>query len=85
LALRLRQYNMLEVDIVKWIVIALLSVGGFFIKRTIDKLEEDAADMKHELQKVKEDYLHKSDFREFKTELRSMFEEIRSDLRSLQK
>jgi hypothetical protein len=76
---------MLEVDIVKWIVIALLSVGGFFIKRTIDKIEDDIVEMKHDLQKVKEEYLHKTDFREFKTELRSMFEEIRNDLRSLQK
>jgi hypothetical protein len=76
---------MSEVEFVKWAMLSLLSVGVFFMKRTLDRIEKEQEDVKKDLQKVKEEYLHKADFKEFKLELRSMFEEIRADIRSLQK
>ena len=76
---------MTEVEFVKWALISLLSLGVFFMKRTLDRIENEQLVVKTELQKVKEEYLHKSDFKEFKLELRSMFEEIRTDIRGLQK
>ena len=76
---------MTEVEFVKWALISLLSLGVFFMKRTLDRIENEQLVVKQELQKVKEEYLHKSDFKEFKLELRSMFEEIRTDIRGLQK
>jgi len=76
---------MTELEFVKWAMVGLLSLGVFFMKRTLDRIEKEQVDLKAEIQRVKEEYLHKNDFREFKTELRSMFEEIRADIRSLQK
>jgi len=76
---------MTEVEFVKWAMVGLLSLGVFFMKRTLDRIEKEQVDLKAEIQRVKEEYLHKNDFREFKTELRSMFEEIRADIRGLQK
>ena len=73
-----------EIEFVKWAMLAALSLGGFFMKRTLDKIEQNQEDMQRDLQKVKDEYLHKTDFREFKLELRSMFEEIRSDIRRFQ-
>lgn len=76
---------MSDVEIIKWIVMAML--GGFvwFMKRTIDSAETRIQSLELNQQKIKEDYLHKSDFKEFKIELRSMFEEIRSDIREYTK
>ena len=81
---------MSEVDIAKWVITILLGVGGYFLKRMIDDNSEKLRDLqsnltqdRNELIKVKEEYLHKNDFREFKLELRSMFEEIKTDIRGL--
>jgi len=76
---------MAEAEIIKWIVFGLMSLGVWFMKRTIDKVEGDVADVKRSIQQIKQDYLHKEDFKEFKIELRSMFEEIKTDIRSLPK
>jgi hypothetical protein len=48
-------------------------------------VEHDVEDVKLNIQKIKQDYLHKEDFKEFKTELRGMFEEIKQDIRALPK
>jgi len=76
---------MAEAEIIKWIVFGLMSIGVWFMKRTIDKVEDDVNDVKRSIQQIKQDYLHKEDFKEFKIELRSMFEEIKTDIRSLPK
>lgn len=76
---------MTEIELVKWIVVGLMSVGVWFMKRTLDKVERDVEDTKRSIEKIKQDYLHKEDFKDFKVELRSMFEEIKSDIRSLPK
>ena len=76
---------MADAEIIKWIVIGLMSVGVWFMKRTLDKTERDVEDIKDSIQKIKQDYLHKEDFKDFKTELRGMFEEIKSDIRALPK
>lgn len=76
---------MSEAEIIKWIVLGLMSVGVWFMKRTLDKTEKDVEEIKSSIQKIKQDYLHKEDFKDFKTELRGMFEEIKSDIRALPK
>lgn len=76
---------MTEAEIIKWIVLGLMSVGVWFMKRTLDKTEKDVEEIKSSIQKIKQDYLHKEDFKDFKTELRGMFEEIKSDIRALPK
>ena len=74
---------MSELEIIRWILYAI--GGGFiwFLKRIIDQTDEKLRKLETELQLVKNSYLHKDDFREFKTELKSMFEEIRTDIRQL--
>lgn len=76
---------MTELEILKWVITAAL--GGFvwFVKRTLDHVEEDITSLQTDLQTVKEKYLHKDEFRDFKLELRNMFEEIKSDIRQLRK
>ena len=76
---------MTEAEILKWLI--MLCLGGFvwFVKRTVSNAEDDIKSLKTELQTVKEKYLHKDDFRDFKLELRTMFEEIKNDIKSLRK
>lgn len=72
---------MTEVEIIKWIVMSVFGIVAWFFKRTLDDLETRIKHQDEELQNVKRNYLHRDDFKEFKAELRSMFEEIKSDLR----
>jgi hypothetical protein len=53
------------------------------MKRTLDTTELKIAKLEADLSAVKSSYLHKDDFREFKNELKSMFEEIRADIRQI--
>lgn len=74
---------MLETELIKWALFAAL--GGFvwFLKRTVDSYEQRITRVETEMNQVKANYLHKDDFKEFKIELKSMFEEIKSDIKSL--
>ncbi len=74
---------MTELEIIKWIVVGLMGVGVWFMRRTIENAEKDIRDLHNTVDGIKQDYLHKNDFKEFKIELRGMFEEIKKDLRSL--
>lgn len=74
---------MAEIELIKWAVFAVFGGFTWFLKRTLDMAETRIKTLETELALVKNDYLHKNDFREFKTELRSMFEEIRTDIREL--
>ena len=44
---------MTEAEIIKWIVIGLMSVGVWFMKRTIDRVEHDVEEVKNNIQKAK--------------------------------
>lgn len=61
----------------------LLAGWGWFIKRTVDRNDEKVKELEDSLNAVRRDYLHRDDFKEFKVELRQMFDEIKHDLRSL--
>lgn len=76
---------MSEIDILRWAL--TVALGGFvwFMKRTLDKVEKDMLTTQGDIAKIKEDYLHKQDFKDFKVELRGMFEEIKNDIRALPK
>lgn len=81
-----------SVQIISLCVSLVVGLLGYFMKRTINDLDEKVKELRHEhylltqdLQETKRTYLHKDDFKEFKQELRGMFEEIRNDIRSLQK
>lgn len=74
---------MLEAELVKWALFAVL--GGFvwFIKRTVDSMDTKITKLETEVSTVKSNYLHKDDFKDFKLELKTMFNELKEDIRSL--
>jgi len=74
-----------EIELTKWIILSALGLVVWFMKRTIDSQEERIKTLEGNHQGFREDYLHKNDFKDFKIELRSMFEEIKTDIRELKK
>lgn len=80
----------LAFEFLKWTALTLLSVVVYFLKRTVDQIETSATALKlaHtqlqvEVQTIKNDYLHKNDFKDFKQELRGMFDDLKADIRGL--
>lgn len=74
---------MSELEIIKWVVFSLMGLAVWYTKRTIDSYETRIHILETEQTKIKAEYLHKDDFKDFKIELRGMFEEIKQDIRTL--
>lgn len=67
----------------QWLALGAVSIVMWFLKRTLDRAEDRIKAAEENIQSIKIEYLHKNEFKDFKTELRGMFEEIRQDIRSL--
>jgi len=74
---------MTESQILQWFVFGLMGVAVWFMKNNITESKERLNKLEQDLSSVKQNYLHRDDFKEFKVELRGMFEEIRKDIRSI--
>lgn len=74
---------MSEIELAKWIIMTALAGIIYFMKKTQDTNEKRIEELEDSHQRMKGDYLHKDDFKEFKLELRGMFDELRKDIRSL--
>lgn len=74
---------MQELEIIKWGFLLVLGGFTFMLQRELKAKDESINKLQVEVQNIKQNYLHRDDFKEFKTELRSIFEEIKMDIRSL--
>ncbi len=72
-----------EIELAKWVIMVALSGVIYFMKKTQETNEKRIDELEHNQSKFKDEYLHKSDFKDFKLELRGMFEEIKTDIRNL--
>jgi len=75
----------MDLKIAEWLVMAALSGVVWFMKRTLDQTEKRIEKLEEGQTNIKEEYLHKNDFKEFKLELREMFNEIKTDIKELKK
>lgn len=80
----------MELAILTYVFPVVAGFALYLLKRSVDQLDKDIVEIKThytvlqtEVQNIKSEYLHKSDFREFKTELREMFEELKSDIKAM--
>ena len=69
------------IDFIKWGVFAAMGLVLWFFKQNVNQTKEDIKELRTEVN----NRLHKDDFKEFKLELRAMFEEIRQDIRLINK
>lgn len=73
----------MEVEIIKWIIMTLGGIVVWFMKNTISDQQTEIKNLKSDIEVIKQEYLPKDDFKEFKRELRDMFTEIKTDIREL--
>lgn len=66
----------IESEVLKWIVLGALSGWGWWLRTSITKLQDD-------VEKIKAEYLHKDDFKEFKLDLFRALDAIQHDIRKL--
>lgn len=72
------------------IINALVIIAGYLLRLQVTEIKDEIKETKQtaahaydQLQDVKVNYLHRDDFKDFKLELRSMFEEIKTDVKAL--
>lgn len=73
----------MDQEVIQFLIISAFGGVFWFMKRTMDKADERILQLEKDLVQVKSEYLHKDEFKDFKMELRSMFEEIKTDIRLL--
>ncbi len=63
---------------------------SYFLKRTVDSYDDKLKQhdvrfesQTKELAEIRRDYLHRDDFKEFKEDLREMFNEIKTDIKEI--
>ncbi len=78
--------SIMEVSI-QWILMGIMAaVGGglmWFLQKTITDLETSIASNDNAIQKVRDDYVHKTEFRDWRDEFRQMLREIQLDVKAL--
>lgn len=67
------------------LIIINVVIGGlaWFFKRELFAYDKRIERLENEINTIKVAYLLKDDFREFKIELKSMFEDIKQDIHSI--
>jgi hypothetical protein len=73
----------MSIQDLQWVVSGVLAIMSYFLKRTIDGYDEKIKQSEVQIADIRRDYLHKGDFKEFKHDLRGMFEEIKSDIKEI--
>lgn len=72
----------MDAEWVRWALTALMGLIMWFGKRTLDDLKDSNVKLHDELETVKREYLHKNDFKDFKSELKEMFQEFKQDIKA---
>lgn len=73
----------MELEVVKWVVLTVFGILGWAVKNMVSTAQEDIKDLKQEVVRLHQEKLSKDDFKEFKVELREMFNEIKTDIREI--
>ena len=80
----------MDLSALQWIVSGVLAIMSYFLKRTVDSYDDKLKQhdvrfesQTKELAEIRRDYLHRDDFKEFKEDLREMFNEIKTDIKEI--
>jgi len=74
---------MSEVEWIKWALMAILGGFTYMLKRELTSKDIELQRIKDDIQYLKDNKVHKDDLREFKVELRVMFDELKQDIRAI--
>lgn len=73
----------MELEIIKWLVFGIMGVAVWFLKRNIEETKEDLKNLRNEQIHIRQNYVHKDDFKDFKIEFKSWFDELKMEIRLL--
>lgn len=73
----------MDAEVVRWMLTALMGIVIWFGKRMIDSNERRIEFLETDNQNIKQNYIHKEDFKDFKVELRAMFDDIKQNIKDL--
>ena len=78
----------MEAAYINWIITIAVALGGGMLKMHVKRINEDLQahkneqkDLQKEINDVKINYVHKTDFNEFKNELWSRFDRLEDHIR----
>ncbi len=81
---------MIESTLLLYVLPLVAGLALYLLKRQIDQLDKTLVEHKQmfsliqsDIQVIRNEYLHKNDFKDFKIELRLMFDELKNDIRGL--
>lgn len=74
---------MAEIEYIKWGFLFVLGGLVFMIKRELSNKDVEIQKIKDDIQNLKDNKVHKDDIKEFKVELRVMFDELKQDIRAI--
>ena len=70
-------------EALKWVALAALGGFTYMLRRELDNYDKANEAIKKDIQDLKDTRVHKDDFRELKVELRSWFDDLKSDIRNI--
>ncbi len=73
----------MEAEFIKWAALAILGGFTYMMKRELNQKDEAIKELRDDIRNIKMSYLHKDDFKDFKIELRSMFDDLKKDIRAI--
>lgn len=71
----------MEFNLLSFVINGLLGAVMFFMKTIIDTQREDLKDIKAEIVDIKDKYLKKDDFKDFKEELWNRLDRFETDIK----
>lgn len=63
----------------------IFGLAVWFFKKKVDDTDHGINFLRDQIDHIKSNYLHRSDFKEFKDEVRALLLEIRNDIKELSK
>lgn len=70
-------------EALKWVALVALSGFTYMLRRELDAQDKVNESLKKDIQELKDTRVHKDDFRELKVELRSWFDDLKQDIRTI--
>lgn len=67
----------------QWIVTGLLGLIMWFGKRTVDGMQAQIVALELDNTSIRNSYIHKDNFKEFKDEFRELLKEIKQDIKDI--
>lgn len=74
-----------DFEIIRWAIYGLIAIVLWFLRTTIVKVQSDIESVQKDITSIKTDYVHRNDFKEFKIELRLLFDELKQSIKDIHK